>query len=75
MIVWRQKISKPKHSFVIFSAKILYEKHACKIMVKLTADLLRYFDGQPSQRSRTCQSMDSDRKSSQTRFTERRRRW
>jgi len=31
-----QKISNPKHSFVIFGAKILYEKCARKMLMKLT---------------------------------------
>jgi len=35
-IFWRQKISNPKHSFVIFGAKILYKKCASKMLMKLT---------------------------------------
>jgi len=35
-IFWRQKISNPKHSFVIFGAKILYEKYERKMLMKLT---------------------------------------
>jgi len=33
---WRQKISNPKHSFVIFGAKILYKKCVHKMVMKLT---------------------------------------
>ncbi len=33
---WRQKVSKPKQSFVIFGAKISYEKRVRKMMMKLT---------------------------------------
>jgi len=33
-IFWRQKISNPKHSFVIFGAKILHEKHARIMLMK-----------------------------------------
>ncbi len=36
-IFWCQKISNPKHSFVIFGAKILWEKCASKTLMKLTA--------------------------------------
>ncbi len=33
---WRQKVSKPKQSFVIFGAKILYKKGVCNRLMKLT---------------------------------------
>ncbi len=33
---WCQKISNPKHSFVIFGTKISYEKHGHKKLMKLT---------------------------------------
>jgi len=33
------KNSNPKHSFVIFGAKILFEKHAHKMLMKLTPNL------------------------------------
>jgi len=33
-IFWRQKISDLKHGFVIFGAKILYEKFGCKIDIR-----------------------------------------
>jgi len=36
MKFWHQKISNPKHSFVIFGAKILYKKRARKMLMKLT---------------------------------------
>jgi hypothetical protein len=36
---WSQKISNPKHGFVLFDAKILYEKRAHKTLMKLTAEL------------------------------------
>jgi hypothetical protein len=36
MKFWCQKISNPKHSFVIFGAKILYEKCVRKTLMKLT---------------------------------------
>jgi len=36
-IFWRQKISNPKHSLVIFGAKISNEKRARKTLMKLTA--------------------------------------
>jgi len=37
LIFFRKKISNPKHSFVIFGAKILYEKLAHIMLMKLTA--------------------------------------
>ncbi len=37
-IFWCQKISNPKHSFVIFGTKILYEKHVWKTLMKLTEE-------------------------------------
>jgi len=33
---WRQKVSKPKQSFVIFGAKMSYKIHTCKTLMKLT---------------------------------------
>jgi hypothetical protein len=36
MKFWRQKISNPKHSFVIFGIKILYKKCVRKKLMKLT---------------------------------------
>jgi len=47
---WRQNVSNPKHSFVIFGAKILCEKRAHKMLMKLTPVLLlqngnKYFTG------------------------------
>jgi len=35
-IFWSQKISNPKHSFVIFGAKILYKKCVRKTLMKST---------------------------------------
>jgi len=35
-IFWRQKISNPKHGFVIFGTKILYKKCARKMLMKST---------------------------------------
>jgi hypothetical protein len=35
LVFWRQKISNPKHSFVIFNAKISYKKLARKRLMKL----------------------------------------
>jgi hypothetical protein len=37
LIFWHQIISNPKHSFVIFDAKILYKKHSSKTLMKMTA--------------------------------------
>jgi hypothetical protein len=36
---WRQKVSKPKQSFVIFGAKISYKKQTSKMLMKLTPGL------------------------------------
>jgi hypothetical protein len=38
-IFWRQKISKPNHSFIIFGTTISYEKHGHKTLMKLTPDI------------------------------------
>jgi len=47
---WRQKISNPKHSFVIFGAKILYKKCMRKTLMKLTQglkfDILDFYNKQ-----------------------------
>jgi hypothetical protein len=37
--IFGTKISNPKASFVVFGAKILYEKYARKTLMKLTAEL------------------------------------
>jgi len=37
-IFWPKNISKSKRSIVIFGAKILYKKRACKTLIKLTPD-------------------------------------
>jgi len=42
-IFWHQKISNPKHSFVIFGAKILYKKHEHKMLMKSTPGCVKTF--------------------------------
>ncbi len=37
LIFWCQKFQNPKHSFVIFWAKILYKKCVCETLMKVTA--------------------------------------
>jgi len=38
--IFGAKNSNPKHSFVIFGTKILYEKRASKTLMKLTLDYI-----------------------------------
>jgi len=42
-IFWRQKISNPKHSFVIFGAKLMYEKYTRKILMILVDLRVRHY--------------------------------